>query len=289
MIFHSLDFLVFVVITLAAYWSLPLRGQNVLLLAASYLFYGWVHPWFLGLIFATTFIDYWSARSMAQRPEHKKAWLWLSIITNFGMLGLVAGPIMRATNLLPQFERERLLSATAARDATVRIVWGFFKKLVIADNVGVIANKVFTLESPEFPVLRAGVFAFAIQNHADFSAYTDIARGVADLPGNRPRTTDASPATNADRWQRSSCSAARPPSTSSTSRSEHSPFAPTAPRRRARRAAACQGCRSASPAIPAASPQPTVGSGLDASSATAPPIHSPPGLAASVARETDRH
>ena len=365
MIFHSLDFLVFVVITLAAYWSLPLRGQNVLLLVASYVFYGWVHPWFLGLIFATTFIDYWSARSMAQRPEHKQAWLWLSIITNFGMLGffkyfgffaanlagvaasvgwhvpqaafeillpvgisfytfqsmsytidvyrnhapartsfvdmagfvsffphLVAGPIMRATNLLPQFERERLLSATAARDATVLIVWGFFKKLVIADNVGVIANKVFTLESPEFPVLWAGVFAFAIQNHADFSAYTDIARGVADLPGNRPRTTDASPATNADRWQRSSCSAARPPSTSSTSRSDLSPFAPfvpTAPRRRARRAAACQGCRSASPAIPAASPQPTVGSGLDASSATAPPIHSPPGLAASVARETDRH
>ena len=75
MIFHSLDFLVFVVITLAAYWSLPLRGQNVLLLVASYVFYGWVHPWFLGLIFATTFIDYWSARSMAQRPEHKKAWL----------------------------------------------------------------------------------------------------------------------------------------------------------------------------------------------------------------------
>ena len=59
------------------------------------------------------------------------------------------------------------------------IVWGFFKKLVIADNVGVIANKVFALESPEFFVLWAGVFAFAIQIYADFSAYTDIARGVA--------------------------------------------------------------------------------------------------------------
>jgi len=96
---------------------------------------------------------------------------------------LVAGPIMRATNLLPQVEQPRQFSAAAARDATVLIVWGFFKKLVIADNVGVIANKVFALESPDFFVLWAGVFAFAIQIYADFSAYTDIARGVAKWYG----------------------------------------------------------------------------------------------------------
>ena len=54
---------------------------------------------------------------------------------------------------------------------------------MIADNVGVIANKVFSLESPEFFVLWAGVFAFAIQIYADFSAYTDIARGVAKWYG----------------------------------------------------------------------------------------------------------
>lgn len=252
MIFHSLEFLVFFAVTLAVYWSMPLRGQNLLLLFASYVFYGWVHPWFLWLILATTFIDYWSARRMTEQPSQKKAWLWLSIVTNFGMLGffkyfgffaanlaaataalgwhvpqaafevllpvgisfytfqsmsytidvyrnhapartsfvdmaafvsffphLVAGPIMRATNLLPQFEHERRFCAAAARDATVLMVWGLFKKLVIADNVGVIANKVFALESPEFPVLWAGVFAFAIQIYADFSAYTDIARGVA--------------------------------------------------------------------------------------------------------------
>ncbi len=252
MIFHSLDFLAFFVVTLAAYWAMPMRAQNVLLLVASYVFYGWVHPWFPVLLFATTFIDYWSARGMTRFPERKKAWLWLSIVTNFGLLGfykyfgffvdnvataaaalgwsvphialrvvlpvgisfytfqsmsytidvyrgharartrfvdlaafvaffphLVAGPIMRATNLLPQFERERRFSAPGARDATVLIVWGFFKKLVIADNVGVIANKVFALKDPEFFVLWAGVFAFAIQIYADFSAYTDIARGVA--------------------------------------------------------------------------------------------------------------
>ena len=90
---------------------------------------------------------------------------------------------MRATNLLPQFEQRRRFSPAEARDATVLIVWGFFKKLVIADNVGVIANKVFALESPDFFVLWAGVFAFAIQIYADFSAYTDIARGVAKWYG----------------------------------------------------------------------------------------------------------
>ena len=63
------------------------------------------------------------------------------------------------------------------------IVWGLFKKLVIADNIGVIANKVFALQDPDFFVLWAGVFAFAIQIYADFSAYTDIARGVAKWYG----------------------------------------------------------------------------------------------------------
>ena len=256
MIFHSLDFVAFFLITLAAYWLLPMRAQNVLLLVASYVFYGWVHPWWPVLLFATTFVDYWAARGMAGAPERRRIWLWLSIVSNLGLLGfykyfeffvenvaaageaigwpvpqialrvilpagisfytfqsmsytidvyrghaparsrfvdvaafvsffphLVAGPIMRATNLLPQFERERTFEPAAARDATVLIIWGLFKKLVIADNVGVIANKVFALQSPDFFVLWAGVFAFAIQIYADFSAYTDIARGVAKWYG----------------------------------------------------------------------------------------------------------
>jgi alginate O-acetyltransferase complex protein AlgI len=252
MIFHSFDFLAFFLVVVSLYWSLPMPAQNLLLLVASYLFYGWVHPWWTILLFATTFIDYWAARNMTDRPEHRKHWLWLSLTANLGLLGvykyfnffvdnvaaagasigwnvpeialrvalpagisfytfqsmsytidvyrghapartrftdvaafvsffphLVAGPIMRATNLLPQFESPRVFSAASARDASVLIVWGLFKKLVIADNVGVIANKVFTLQSPEFFVMWAGVFAFAIQIYADFSAYTDIARGVA--------------------------------------------------------------------------------------------------------------
>jgi D-alanyl-lipoteichoic acid acyltransferase DltB (MBOAT superfamily) len=76
-------------------------------------------------------------------------------------------------------ERTRVWSWAAAEEATCLVAWGYFKKLVIADNVGVIANKVFSLSAPGFPVLWAGVFAFAIQIYADFSAYSDIGRGVA--------------------------------------------------------------------------------------------------------------
>ena len=87
-IFHSLDFIAFFLVTLAAYWALPLRAQNVLLLVASYVFYGWVHPWWPVLLFATTFVDYWSARRMTERPAaQRKAWLWLSIVSNLGLLG----------------------------------------------------------------------------------------------------------------------------------------------------------------------------------------------------------
>ena len=250
MIFHSLDFVVFVVLVVAIYWRLPQRAQNVLLLVSSYVFYGYVHPWFLILIASSTLIDYLSARGMERWPEHRRRFMAVSIVSNFGMLGffkyfnffadnvqavlaaagvqvsapvlrvllpvgisfytfqamsytvdvfrgelrarrslldvavfisffphLVAGPIQRASFLLPQVEAERRFSVHHATTGLSLMVWGFFKKLVIADNVGVIANKVFALRDPSFEILWAGVFAFAIQLYADFSAYTDIARG----------------------------------------------------------------------------------------------------------------
>jgi D-alanyl-lipoteichoic acid acyltransferase DltB (MBOAT superfamily) len=251
-IFHSLDFVVFFCAVVASYWMLPHRWQNLLLLVASYFFYGYVHPWFLLLIGSSTVIDYCAARGMEGWPAFRKRFLWLSVVSNFGMLGffkyfnffagnvaaalaglgltvseptlrillpvgisfytfqamsytidvyrgelharkslidlavfisffphLVAGPIQRASFLLPQVESRRRFSAEAARSGFVLISWGFFKKLVIADNVGVIANKVFALADPTFYILWAGVFAFAIQIYADFSAYTDIARGTS--------------------------------------------------------------------------------------------------------------
>ncbi len=96
---------------------------------------------------------------------------------------LVAGPIARASQLLPQFERARRFDPAVAQEAVVLLAWGFFKKMVIADTVAVTAEKIFSLERPTFPVLWAGVFAFTIQIVADFSGYTDIARGLARLFG----------------------------------------------------------------------------------------------------------
>lgn len=96
---------------------------------------------------------------------------------------LVAGPIERATHMLPQIKAKRSLSPLEAREAIFLLIWGFFKKLVVADNVALIANKIFMIKDPSFYLLWTGVFAFAIQIYADFSAYSDIARGSAAMFG----------------------------------------------------------------------------------------------------------
>ncbi len=96
---------------------------------------------------------------------------------------LVSGPISRAGTLLPQIDSDRRLQACDIERAFHQILWGYFQKLVIADNVGVVANKVFALHDPPFPVLWAGILAFTIQIYADFAGYTDIARGSAALFG----------------------------------------------------------------------------------------------------------
>jgi D-alanyl-lipoteichoic acid acyltransferase DltB (MBOAT superfamily) len=96
---------------------------------------------------------------------------------------LVAGPIQRPAKLLGQIQRRRSVTPVAVTEAIYLLFWGLFKKLVIADNVAITADKVFSLESPSFPILWTGVFAFCIQIFADFSAYTDIARASARLLG----------------------------------------------------------------------------------------------------------
>ena len=87
-IFHSLDFVAFFVVVVAVYWRLPHRGQNVLLLVASYFFYGYVHPWFL-LLIATSTVDRLlrRARDGAVAGAQARSFLGSSIISNFGMLG----------------------------------------------------------------------------------------------------------------------------------------------------------------------------------------------------------
>ena len=256
MIFHSLTYLVFLAVVLATYWALPRRGQNVLLVFASYLFYGWEHPWFLLPLWASTVVDYSCAIAMEHLPARRRLFLIVSIVASVALLAtfkyagfavdnlnvllrefgadplrnalrlelpaglsfytfqsigyvvdvyrgrvravrnlldytlyvtffpqLVAGPIERAGHMLPQYRATRRFDAEEWRIGLGLMLWGFFKKLVIADNAAIVANKIFALSGASFPVLWAGVFAFAVQIYADFSGYTDIARGTARLLG----------------------------------------------------------------------------------------------------------
>ena len=96
---------------------------------------------------------------------------------------LVAGPIERSGHLMPQIRRRRHVTPELIQQGVLLLAWGFFKKLVIADNTGLIAFKVFSLTDPGFYLLWSGVFAFGIQILADFWSYTDIARGSALLLG----------------------------------------------------------------------------------------------------------
>jgi alginate O-acetyltransferase complex protein AlgI len=96
---------------------------------------------------------------------------------------LVAGPINRAGTLLVQVQRQRVFPWETVTASLTLILWGLMLKLVVADNAAMIVSKVFSLAKPSFPILWAGVFAFAVQILADFSAYTNIARGSAQLLG----------------------------------------------------------------------------------------------------------
>lgn len=279
MIFTSLDFVFFCTATFTVYQLLRRKSlQNPFLLVASYIFYGYIHPWFCGLIFGVTVINWGAARWIATSPARKKTALSIAAIFTLGQLAwfkyfnffessiadaarlfglnpgrleldiflpvgisfytfqalsytadvyrgriaarknftdfalfvaffpqLVAGPIERAERLLFAVENERKFNLDGFASAWPLIITGYLKKLVIADNVAVYADKVFDLASPNLVLLVAGTLAFTLQIYADFSAYTDIARGVARLFGfelmenfNRPYSA----LTPSDFWRR---------------------------------------------------------------------------------------
>ena len=282
MIFQSLEYVSFLLVVLVLYWAIGWRKQVLLLIGASLLYYGRVHPWFLLPFIVTTVIDYLVARAMPPRTSRGKWLVAISVTCNLLLLAvfkysgfflantaavlhglhiavplpalaiilpagisfytfqsigyvvdvyrghvsacrdfrdytlfvsffpqLVAGPIQRARDLIGQIQEQRSLTPEGAAAAAGLLLWGFFQKLVIADNVALIVNKVFALEAPSFPVLWAGVFAFAVQIYADFSGCTDIARGSAALLGfrlsrnfNHPYLAD-SPAEFWRRWHMS--------------------------------------------------------------------------------------
>ena len=262
MLFNSIDFAVFLPIVFALYWfvaSKDLKLQNLLIVAASYLFYGWWDWRFLSLILFSTIIDYTIGQKLRveENETKRKVLLWSSILLNLGFLGffkyynffldnfitafsffgteinanslniilpvgisfytfqtlsytidvykrkleptndiiafsafvsffpqLVAGPIERATNLLPQFYTKREFNYTKAVGGMRQILWGLFKKIVIADNCALYANDIFNNSSVYTgSTLFMGAIFFAFQIYGDFSGYSDIAIGTSRLFG----------------------------------------------------------------------------------------------------------
>ncbi|WP_438423339.1 MBOAT family O-acyltransferase [Aquimarina macrocephali] len=97
---------------------------------------------------------------------------------------LVAGPIERATNLLPQFQKKRTFEYDKAADGMRQMLWGFFKKVVVADNCAVFVDQAFADPSMSSSgELFVGMIFFAFQLYGDFSGYSDIAIGSARLFG----------------------------------------------------------------------------------------------------------
>ena len=262
MLFNSIDFAIFLPIVFLLYWFVTnknLKLHNLLIVAASYVFYGWWDWRFLSLIVFSTIVDYTVGRKLKNEGNqfNRKILLWISIVVNLGFLGffkyynfflenfitafsffgreiqgnslniilpvgisfytfqtlsytidvykrkleptkdfiafsafvgffpqLVAGPIERATNLLPQFYTKRTFDYSKAVDGMRQILWGLFKKIVIADNCAEYANLIFN-NSADYSgsTLVLGALFFTIQIYADFSGYSDIAIGTSRLFG----------------------------------------------------------------------------------------------------------
>ncbi len=262
MLFNSLDFAVFLPIVFILYWFVAgknLTYQNLLVVVASYLFYGWWDYRFLSLIIFSTVLDYSLALRLKKTEiiSRRKLLLWISILVNLGFLAvfkyynffvdnfisafsffgnpiqantldiilpvgisfytfqtlsytidvyrrkleptsnfiafsafvcffpqLVAGPIERATNFLPQFYKKRIFKNNLAVDGLRQMLWGFFKKMVIADNCAIFANEIFA-NSAELSgsTLFLGALFFTFQIYGDFSGYSDIAIGTSRLFG----------------------------------------------------------------------------------------------------------
>ncbi|MCC6321833.1 MAG: MBOAT family protein [Phycisphaerales bacterium] len=256
MIFTTVHFILFFAAVFPLLFMLPKRGPARLwfLLITSYYFYMCSVPWYITVIIGITLVDYAAGLLIerASTPARKRAWLGLSIATNFGVLvafkytgfmaeninaafdagfpvphivlplgvsfhtfqavsytievcrgrvpaersllryaiyvaffpQMVAGPIERPHNLLPQLHAGRELSFDRFRSGFVLVLWGAFKKLAVADLVSPAVNTVYAAPQQfSGPLLALATFLFAVQIYCDFSGYTDIAIGVARMMG----------------------------------------------------------------------------------------------------------
>lgn len=148
-----------------------------------------VNPWTLKVILPVG-ISFYTFHGLSyvldiyfKRIKAERNFVEYAVFVSFFPL-LVAGPIERATHLLPQIKVKREFSYEKAVDGMRQILWGLFKKMVIADNCAVFANQIFansaTASGSE---LVLGALFFTFQIYGDFSGYSDIALGTARLFG----------------------------------------------------------------------------------------------------------
>jgi D-alanyl-lipoteichoic acid acyltransferase DltB (MBOAT superfamily) len=114
-------------------------------------------------------------------PATRHLFQFLAYVSFFPQL--VAGPIERAKHLLPQFGRTVVITTAMLEEGVWLILWGFFKKVVIADNLAPLADLVYGDTRFTAPAVLLGTLAFALQIYCDFSGYSDIARGLARVLG----------------------------------------------------------------------------------------------------------
>ena len=148
-----------------------------------------IHPWTLKLILPVG-ISFYTFHGLSyvidiykDRIKAEKDFIDYSVFVSFFPL-LVAGPIERATHLLPQIQKKRIFEYAKAIDGLKQILWGLFKKVVVADQCAELANVIFN-NSSEYSgsTLLLGAIFFAFQIYGDFSGYSDIALGTARLFG----------------------------------------------------------------------------------------------------------
>lgn len=148
-----------------------------------------VHPWTLNVILPVG-ISFYTFHGLSYvidiykgRIKAEENFIDYSVFVSFFPL-LVAGPIERATHLLPQIKRRRVFNSDQAIEGIYQIIWGLFKKMVIADSCAQYANEIFSnYESMNSISLLLGAFYFSFQIYGDFSGYSDIALGTAKLFG----------------------------------------------------------------------------------------------------------
>src|SRR6184192_2912049 len=261
MLFDSPAYFLFLIPVALVYWRLPHRAQNILLLLASYFFYGWWDWRFLALMIGSNTMDFLIAQKITagRADSNRKKWFVLSLVLNFGILGvfkyfdfftgsfstaletlgihhiplplirvilppgisfytfqevayivdvykgriaasrsffdyglfislfahLIAGPIQRPGHLLPQAQNERTFDPDRFFDGLMLIFSGLIRKCIVADNCALLVNAAFggQLGPPNLWVVLLGTYGFAWQVYGDFSGYSDIARGCAQMLG----------------------------------------------------------------------------------------------------------